>query len=123
MGSQLCQRNPLAVDFVQQRRHRAVQFVHLHPHIAGIGVEAHVADAFDVAKSFRIEGAALVADGELDQMFASDRRDEFTRRPKGDLPAMVHDGDAVAQLFGFVHVVGGQQNRSAFPAKGVDHIP
>ena len=49
----------------------------------------------------------------LHHVLHADRGDQLARRSQRDHFAVIHDGDAVAQPLGFVHVVSGQQNRPA----------
>ncbi len=56
-------------------------------------------------------------------MFDANGCDQFARRTKGDHFAVVHDGHAVAEPFGFVHIVRRQQNGTAHALELFDQIP
>ncbi len=59
----------------------------------------------------------------FDEMVAADARDQFRRRSQGDDFAVIDDGDAVAQAFGFIHVVRGQENSSSVVAQVAQDVP
>ena len=48
---------------------------------------------------------------------------ERGNRALGDDPAVGDDGEAVAQAFGLVHIVGGQENRLAQLSEASNHLP
>src|SRR5690606_25353059 len=49
--------------------------------------------------------------------------DERPRRVQGDKPAVVDDGDPVAQRFSFVHVMGGEYDGASIFSNGPYDIP
>ena len=49
--------------------------------------------------------------------------DQLARRLIGDQLAMVDDRDAVAQLLGFLEIMGGQHHRHALPVEPADIVP
>ena len=64
-----------------------------------------------------------MADRKLDDVFAADRRDELLRGAEGDDAAMIHDGDAVAEALGLLHVMGGEDDGAAGLLELVDQVP
>ncbi len=51
------------------------------------------------------------------------RRDQFARCADGDNLAVVHNSDAIAQPFRFIHVVGGEQDGAIRRSEGMDDLP
>ncbi len=49
--------------------------------------------------------------------------DQLTGRAQGYGASMVHDRHSVAEALGFVHVMGGQQNRPAIRFEDLDQLP
>jgi len=111
MGSKLGERNILPCQFSEQGWDGGVKFFHLHEH--GAIFRSNVTDAFDAAQSRHIEPFRRAACRKLHHVFRTGRGDQFARRAQGDFSAMIHDGHAVAKPLGFVHVMGGEQNRPA----------
>jgi hypothetical protein len=74
-----------------------------------------------IAGGGRARGGA--GDGELDDVLAADGGDELLGGSEGDDLAVIHDGYAVAELLGFLHVVGGEDDGAALLLEGVDEIP
>ena len=60
---------------------------------------------------------------ELDDVFAAEPRDQLPRRAQRDDLPLIDHGDAVAQPFGFVHVVRREHHRAARLAEAVNHFP
>ena len=48
---------------------------------------------------------------------------QFARRAERDGFAVIHDGHTVAEPFGFIHVVGGEQDGAAGAAEFLDEVP
>ena len=64
----------------------------------------------------RIEAPASsigVHDRELHDVVSTNRRDQPLRRAQRDHAAMIHDGHAIAQPLGLIHVVGGEDDGAA----------
>ncbi len=72
-------------------------------------------DSVDCGEECGIDCGCVVAagGGELDDVLAADGGDESRRSAEGDDAAVVHDGDAVAEALGLVHVVGGEDDGAA----------
>src|SRR5579859_3318423 len=121
MGAQLCERDILAVQFREKRRHREMQFRDLKFHSAVLC--SNVANSFDAAQRGNIEGVRIGARGKRNQMLRADRGDQFARRAESDLSAVVHDGDAFAEALGFVHVMRGEKDGAAGGFEFLDQIP
>src|SRR5258708_14314330 len=49
--------------------------------------------------------------------------DELGRSSVSDDPAVIDDGEAVAETFGFVHVVSGEQDSAPFFLEDADDVP
>jgi hypothetical protein len=64
-----------------------------------------------------------VHERELDHVLRAERGDERTRRVERDHPAVIHDGDPVAQPLRLLHVVRRQEHRAAVRAEAADHVP
>src|SRR6185503_783517 len=120
MRAQLREPDAAAHELGEQRGHRAVQRGHLHPHDAVVGV--HVAHALERAERAGVERLARF-DGELDHVLDADRGHELARRPERDDLAVVHDGYALAEPLGFVHVVRRQHDRAAGALEFFDELP
>src|SRR5437868_6068549 len=56
-------------------------------------------------------------------MFDADGCDQFAGRALGDGLAMVHNGYAVAEPFGLVHIMRGQQDGTARSLKLLNEVP
>ena len=56
-------------------------------------------------------------------MFRAGGGDQFARAAKSDLFAVVHDGDALAEALGFVHIMRGEKNGAARGFELLDQIP
>jgi hypothetical protein len=98
-----------------------MQFSDLHFYRAIF--RANAADALDAAKGRNIERVLIRAGGKSDHVFRAGEGNQFARTAKGDLFAVVHDGDALAETFGFVHVVGGEKNGAAGGLELLDQFP
>jgi len=97
--------NILRVNSSEQGGDGGVQFRHLQKH--GAILRSNVADALDTAQSRDIECFRCAARGGT-PLSAPRRLRRSIRRgvPRADFPAVIDDGHAVAEAFGFVHVVG-----------------
>ena len=56
-------------------------------------------------------------------MIAADRGNELLRRAQGDEAAVIHDGDAVAEALGLVHVMGGEDDGAAGALQVIHEVP
>src|ERR1700739_1395942 len=56
-------------------------------------------------------------------MMSTQPVDQIRRRSLGDDLSVIHDRQPVAQPLGFVHVVGGEQNRPALLLEGANDAP
>jgi len=61
--------------------------------------------------------------GEFDDVFGAQGGDEVGRGAEGDHFAVVDDGDAVAEPGGFLHVVGGEEDRATAGLELLDDLP
>ena len=61
--------------------------------------------------------------GKFNHVLDADGSDQLARGAEGDYFAVVHDGDAVAEALGFVHVVGRKDDGAAVELELVDQIP
>ncbi len=80
-------------------------------HAAVLG--ADVADALDGGERGEVQRVSGAAGGELHHVLDADGGDQLARRAERDHLAVIHDGHAVAEALGFVHVVGGEQDGAA----------
>src|SRR5215471_1216001 len=110
----------LPVDSFEQGGNGEVRLAHIEADDAVL--VAHGFDARQRAPRFKIL-SVLVADFEFDDVMASEAVDQVGGRAFGDDLPMVDDGEAVAQTLGFVHVVGGEQDGTAFLLEGADDVP
>src|SRR5690606_1812878 len=60
---------------------------------------------------------------QLDDLLADDALDELCGRAALDDAGAVHDEDAIAELGGFFHVVGGQEHGDALSLEGAEALP
>src|SRR5208283_1325212 len=60
---------------------------------------------------------------ELDHVMAAEAVDQVGGSAFGDDHAVIDDGQAIAEAFGFVHVMGGEQDGAAFFLEGADDVP
>ena len=72
--------------------------------------DEHVVTGGPACLQRRQGDGGVVVGGQLDNVTAQGRQ-QRPRGVEGDDPAGVHDGDPIAQPFGFVQVMGGQQDR------------
>src|ERR1700681_3626312 len=56
-------------------------------------------------------------------MMAAEAIDEVGRSAFGDDLAVIDDGEAVTEAFGFVHVVSGEENGAALFLEDADDVP
>jgi hypothetical protein len=70
-----------------------------------------------------IEGLRIGARGKRNHVLRADRGDQFARRAKSNLFAVVHDSDALAEALGFVHVMRGEKDGPAGELELLDQIP
>jgi hypothetical protein len=77
------------------------------------GVAVARRDGADDARQAGEDGRPAVEPVELEaeDRLALDPPLQLVRRPDGEDPAVVDDGEALAQLLGLGHVVGGQEDR------------
>ena len=62
-------------------------------------------------------------EGELDDVLAPEPGDQLAGEPLRDDLALIDDGDAIAEAFGLVHVMRGQQDGPATLAQVADDVP
>ena len=125
MGSELAEVKALRGEGGEDSRDGLVQFA--DGELVEAGVDAVGVDAGGGEQGSGVDHSVGIgveaADGELDDVFSTDGADELLRCAEGDDLAVVHDGDAVAEALGFVHVVGGEDDGSAGLFELVDEIP
>src|SRR5580704_3001347 len=92
-------------------------------HFDGTVFGANVADAFDLAQSWDIDRVCVRAGGKRDHVFRASGSDRFARTAESDLFAVVHDGDALAEALGFVHIMRGEKDGAAGGFELLDQIP
>ena len=92
-------------------------------HFDGAVFGANVADAFDSAQSGDVDGVGVGAGGECNHVLRAGGGDQFARAAESDLFAVVHNGDALAEALGFVHVVRGEKDGAAGGFELLDQIP
>ena len=56
-------------------------------------------------------------------MFGADGIDQLARGSESDDFAVIHDGHAVAESLGFIHVMGGEQDGAAGELELLDEFP
>src|SRR5580700_11624874 len=98
-----------------------MQFGDLHFDRAVFG--ANIANAFDAAQGRDVEHERIGAGGKRDHVFRTGGGNQFARTAEGDLSSVVHDGDALTEALGFVHVMGGEKNGAAGGLELLDQIP
>ena len=98
-----------------------MQFGDLHFYRAVFG--ANFADAFDLAQRGNIQHIRFRSRGKRDHVLGAGGGDQFARAAESDLFAVVHDGDALAEPLGFVHVVRGEKDGAARGFELLDQIP
>ena len=107
----------------------ALPGVHLRQRrLAVVGVDEHPVGQHLVAVSdaLHLRGTLFVRTGRIAQLQHLARRvlaDQCLWRPLGDDATTVHDDEPVAQLLGFVHVVGRQHQGHALLLQAVQAIP
>ena len=119
MRAQLGELDAAAIQFGQQRRHRQVKLGHLQLQAAVVGPRP--AHAFQRFEDRRVERGA--AGGELHHVVDADRGDQLARRPERDDLSVVHDGHAVGQPLGLVHVMRGEDDGAAGGLELLDELP
>ena len=118
MRTKLSERNALAAEFRQQRRHGLMEFGDLHQHSAVF--RADIANPRNAADPSQVERRS---GGEFDHMLDADGRDQLAWSSLRDDLAVIHDGHTVAEALGFLHVVRGQQDGAAGQFEFFDQIP
>ncbi len=76
-----------------------------------------------VAVSAIAADASVLADLELDHVMASQPVDKVGGSAFGDDFSVIDDGQPVAEAFGLVHVVRGEQDSATFFLEGADDVP
>ena len=56
-------------------------------------------------------------------MMAAEPSDQVGRSAFGDDLTVIDDGEAIAEAFGFVHVVSGEEDGAAFFLEDADDVP
>jgi len=92
-------------------------------HFDGAVFGADVADTLDVAQRGDVERAGIGACRKRDHVLRTGGGNQFARAAESDLFAVVHDSDALAETFGFVHVVRGEKDGAAGGFELLDQIP
>ncbi len=119
----------LLIDRSEQRGNSEMWFAHVEADCAVLA-----ADGFDAGQRSPRIGflAARVAarlaiypaiDSKLDHVMAAEAIDELGGSAFGDDLAVIDDGEAVAEAFGFVHVVSGEQDGATFFLEDTDYFP
>ena len=88
----------------------------------GVVVAPHLHDGGEAAQVFLKEWSGFF-DAEFDEVVAADAGDQFRRGSQSDHFAVIDDGDAIAQAFRFIHVMGGQENGSSIGAQVAQYFP
>ena len=117
MGAELREFKALAGEGGEDFRHSGVEF--RDGELMQAGIDAVGLDAGDGEERGGIDCAVGVGlacgpgDGELDDVLAADGGDELVGGAEGDDLAVIHDGDAVREALGLIHVVGGEDDSAA----------
>jgi len=78
--------------------------------------------SFEQPQRLPIEGGT-VGDSELEHVLRTKRGDKLPGSPERNHLPVIHDRHAIAELFGLVHVVGGEQDGSPAGAELLDQFP
>jgi len=92
-------------------------------HFDGAVLGANVADAFDLAQSGDIDCVRIGSSGENDHVLRASGGDQFAGAAESDLFAIVHNGNALAEALGFVHVMRGEKDGAAGRFELLDQLP
>lgn len=120
MRAELVHFDAALVERTQQCRHGAVELGNVELEAAVLG--ARVEHAVDCTQRVEVD-PACVRSRKRDHMFGAPRADELARRAKRDHFSVIHDRDAVAEAFGLIHIVGGEDDRASGGAELLDEIP
>src|SRR6185437_2077535 len=104
----------------EQGGHDAVQLRDIQLEAAILS--ARIEDAVDGAQRREIDSGGLRC-RERHHMLCAPRADQLARCAERDHLAVVHDRDAIAEAFGLIHIVGGEDDCSAGSAELLDEIP
>src|SRR5882762_9626311 len=123
----------LLVDRSEQRGNGEMRFAHVEADCTVLAADGFDAGqraprigflAVRVAVGLAIHSATDSAiDSELDHVMAAEAVDEVGGSAFGDDLAVIDDGEAVAEAFGLVHVVSGEEDRPTFFLEDADNVP
>src|SRR6185312_223626 len=108
------------VERTEQCGHGTVELGDVELESAVLG--ARVEHAVDRAQRAQID-PPCVRGGKRDDVLGAPRADELARRAERDHLSMIHDRDAVAEPFGLIHIVSGEDDRSTLGAELFDEVP
>src|ERR1700739_1693871 len=109
----------LMIHGLQQRGNGQVRLTHVEADRAVLA--AHGLDAGQISP--RISSLPVARDFEFDYVMTTEAIDQFRRRSRGNDLAVIDDGEAIAEAFGFVHVGGGGQDGAAFWLEVANDFP
>src|SRR5882762_3353701 len=118
VGGEQRQLSPLALDQAKERRNRAMDLRHRERDPIGPRP-----DAFHPGQSVEPSRRAAIAQRELDDLICAERGDQLVGSAQGDDPAVIHDGHAITQALGFLHVVRREEDRPARHLELADDLP
>jgi hypothetical protein len=119
----------LLIDRSEQRGNGEMRFAHVEADCTVLAADGF--DAGERAPSIGFLAVRVAADNsnyssidsELDHVMAAEAVDEVGGSAFGDDLAVIHDGEAVAEAFGLVHVVSGEKNSATFFLEDADDVP
>ena len=120
-GRQAGQRPALALEVVEQGGDGPVRLGDRQRVAFAVGPgDEH---GIQAGERLGIQRRSVALEGELDDVLAPEPGDQLAGRALGDDVAMIDDGHAIAEPFGLVHVMGGQQDGPAAILQVPDHVP
>src|SRR5215472_5721761 len=108
----------IALDRLEQRWNRQVRLANVETYRAVfVAYRLHAGQRAPRIEAFSVT-MAIAADLELHNVMSAQAIDQIRRRALGDDHAVIDDRQPVAQALGLIHVVGGEQHRSALLLEG-----
>ena len=124
MGAKLAQMQTLFAERGEDARHRGVhlgdgKLVYARVH----AMRLNAGNGGEQRGIYTAVARCAAGHGEFDNVVAAYRGNQLLRRSQGNDPAVVHDGDPVAEALRFVHVMRGEDDGSTGVLQLVDEIP
>ena len=124
MSTKLAQMEALASQGGKDERHRSMQLTNrelVHSSIDAVGLYSR--DRRQYGWVDQTISSLMADDGELDDMFPTDRGDQLLRTSKRNDSPMIHNRHPVAQALSLIHVVRGKDDGSARLLEPVHQVP